>query len=255
MINDYVFDDIYKTITPDSQYAVGDIKINPARCEVFGEAVSIARKNLGMTQEDLAERLGYKSKSSIVGIEQGKNALPREYIGKLAEILQVSESKVRNLSGYLYAIQSYFDLIVNSPIGEKIAIEFERNSVDEMENHIRKYSVPQVLDLIRVQRERKNLSQYDLAERLGYTSKTSIAKIESGATPLPMDKIEKLAKVIDVPEDVLYVISSENRKQYNKRTNPGRYQEELHGVQKKLEYLSPGDLQKVSQIIDVFLNQ
>lgn len=45
------------------------------------------RKNLGMTQEDLARMMGYKSKSTINKIELGINDIPQSKIVQFAEVL------------------------------------------------------------------------------------------------------------------------------------------------------------------------
>ena len=52
-----------------------------------GENISIMRKNLGLTQEELAIRMGYKSKSTINKIELGINDIPQSKITKFAEVL------------------------------------------------------------------------------------------------------------------------------------------------------------------------
>lgn len=49
-----------------------------------------ARKNLGMTQEELAARVGYKTKSAINKIELGVRDLPQKKIAVFAEALGVS---------------------------------------------------------------------------------------------------------------------------------------------------------------------
>lgn len=48
------------------------------------------RKELGITQEELAFRMGYKSKSTINKIELGINDIPQSKVVKFAEILNVS---------------------------------------------------------------------------------------------------------------------------------------------------------------------
>ena len=52
-----------------------------------GENISIMRKNLGLTQEELAIKMGYKSKSTINKIELGINDIPQSKIIKFAEVL------------------------------------------------------------------------------------------------------------------------------------------------------------------------
>jgi transcriptional regulator with XRE-family HTH domain len=45
------------------------------------------RKRLGLTQEELATKMGYKSKSTINKIELGINDIPQSKIVKFAEVL------------------------------------------------------------------------------------------------------------------------------------------------------------------------
>lgn len=53
----------------------------------IGERILLRRKELGMRQEDLARRMGYKSKSTINKIELGINDIPQSKIVKFAEVL------------------------------------------------------------------------------------------------------------------------------------------------------------------------
>ena len=52
-----------------------------------GDNILRMRKRLGMTQEELATRMGYKSKSTINKIELGINDIPQSKIVKFAEVL------------------------------------------------------------------------------------------------------------------------------------------------------------------------
>lgn len=56
----------------------------------FGERVRIKRKEIGMTQLELAERLGYKDRSSVARIESGERDVPRPTIIALANALGVT---------------------------------------------------------------------------------------------------------------------------------------------------------------------
>jgi repressor LexA len=49
------------------------------------------RKEKGMTQEELATKLGYKSKSSVTHIENGRD-IPRSMVVQLADILETTPS-------------------------------------------------------------------------------------------------------------------------------------------------------------------
>lgn len=52
-----------------------------------GENILRMRKKLGLTQEELAKRMGYKSKSTINKIELGINDIPQGKIAQFAEVL------------------------------------------------------------------------------------------------------------------------------------------------------------------------
>jgi transcriptional regulator with XRE-family HTH domain len=52
-----------------------------------GENILYMRKSLGWTQEELAKRMGYKSKSTINKIEMGINDIPQSKIAQFAKVL------------------------------------------------------------------------------------------------------------------------------------------------------------------------
>jgi transcriptional regulator with XRE-family HTH domain len=60
------------------------IKIN------IGKNILAARRELGLTQEELARRVGYKSKSTINKIETGVRDLPQKKIAAFADALGVT---------------------------------------------------------------------------------------------------------------------------------------------------------------------
>lgn len=55
----------------------------------MGERVRAAREKKGYTQDELAQKLGYKSRSSVNKIEKERD-IPRSMIVKLAAILDVT---------------------------------------------------------------------------------------------------------------------------------------------------------------------
>lgn len=58
----------------------------------IGRNIADRRKELGLTQEELANRMGYKSKSTINKIELGINDIPQTKIVKFAEVLHTTPS-------------------------------------------------------------------------------------------------------------------------------------------------------------------
>lgn len=58
----------------------------------IGALVGRERKRRGLTQQELAEKIGYKSKVVISGIERGKISIPGGKLPALAQVLNLQES-------------------------------------------------------------------------------------------------------------------------------------------------------------------
>lgn len=56
----------------------------------IGKRIRKKREELGITQEDLAQKLGYKNKSTIAKIETGTNDIVQSKVVKFAEVLNTS---------------------------------------------------------------------------------------------------------------------------------------------------------------------
>ena len=72
-------------------------------------------------------------------------------------------------------------------------------------------------DRVKQKREEMGLSQEELAEKMGYKSKTSIHKIEQGITDLPLSKVEELSKVLNVTP--AFLMGWENKKEEKSNLN------------------------------------
>lgn len=55
------------------------------------------RKSRGWTQDELAEKLGYKNRSAIANIETGRQDVPQAVILKLAQIFDVPISELMDI--------------------------------------------------------------------------------------------------------------------------------------------------------------
>jgi len=72
----------------------------------LGEKVKLKREELGLSQEELAEKMNYKSKTSIHKIEQDITDLPLSKVKELANILKTS-------SAYLMGWEDEKDKMIN----------------------------------------------------------------------------------------------------------------------------------------------
>lgn len=60
----------------------------------IGNNISRIRRDLGMTQEELAKLMGYKSKSTINKIELGINDIPQSKIVQFAQVLGTTPAEL-----------------------------------------------------------------------------------------------------------------------------------------------------------------
>lgn len=62
----------------------------------LGKNISKFRKERGITQQELADKTGYKSKAGISDIERGKNTVPIDKLEVIAKVLKVKVSQLIN---------------------------------------------------------------------------------------------------------------------------------------------------------------
>lgn len=89
----------------------------------IGKNIATKRKELGMTQEELAAKMGYKSKSTINKIENGTNDIPQSKVVKFAEVL---DTTIAYLMGWEEEIEEkpvemaerHFEMIMDEDLNE-----------------------------------------------------------------------------------------------------------------------------------------
>ena len=78
----------------------------------IGERIKERREALGMTQQELADKLGYKSRSSINKIEMNGRNLKQSKIKAIADVLQTTP-------GYIMGLDNKEDYIVYDSMSHK----------------------------------------------------------------------------------------------------------------------------------------
>lgn len=150
----------------------------------IGVNIANARKKAGMSQEDLALKVGYKTRSAINKIEMGKRDLPQRKVAMIAHVLGVSPA----------ALLGDAEIKPENNQGSKpVAIQAEEN-IDEFEL---------ISDRIRNAMERANLSYGELSALTGI-SKSSLYRYASGFTPkVPFNRLEIIAEALNVAPSYL----------------------------------------------------
>jgi repressor LexA len=67
------------------------------RMSELSTRLHLRRKELGLSQEELAQRMGYRSKSSITKLEKGINDLPQSKVEELAAALETTPAYLLGL--------------------------------------------------------------------------------------------------------------------------------------------------------------
>lgn len=86
----------------------------------IGERIKIKRKSLGITQKELAQKLGYKNKSTIAKIESGKNDIVQSKVVDFANALETTiaylmgwkDESSSDLSEHTYHLSSKEELLL-----------------------------------------------------------------------------------------------------------------------------------------------
>ena len=71
----------------------------------IGDRIKELRKEKDMTQEELAHKLGYKSKSSVAHIENGRD-IPRTMVVQLAEALNTTPAYLMGWDNDMHTTKS-----------------------------------------------------------------------------------------------------------------------------------------------------
>lgn len=77
-----------------------------------GQIIKKLREDKGLTQEQLADLMGYAHKSSINKIEMGKNDLPQSKLIEFAKVFGVSPAELLNTddTNFLFEIENLFPI-------------------------------------------------------------------------------------------------------------------------------------------------
>lgn len=101
----------------------------------IGNNIKARRTALKMTQEELAAKMGYKSKSTINKIELGINDIPQSKIVKFAEVLQTTPKVLMGWEEVTEEMQKNSDIMVEITVRMGSDLEFreivKRNYSDE----------------------------------------------------------------------------------------------------------------------------
>lgn len=88
----------------------------------IGMRIRKQREALGLSQQELAEKMGYKTRSAINKIEMGINGIPQEKIIKFAQVLKTTPSHLMGLQDQEEAAHQAFLRLVSDQPDEYTAV-------------------------------------------------------------------------------------------------------------------------------------
>ena len=106
-------------------------------------------------------------------------------------------------------------------------------------------------DIIKKRREELGMSQEELAEKLGYKSRSSINKIELGLSGIPFSKIDLFAKALQVKREYLMGWSKEEEKDIEKVKTVARNEK----IFAKFDKLSEKKKKLVENLINSYFDE
>ena len=133
----------------------------------IGERIKKRRKKLGMRQEDLSNKLGYKSKTTIAKIENGTNDIMQNRVIDFAKALHTTPA-------YL---MGYSDLNAPNDISAKLQelidqlqdrenLQFDQKPMDNMTRELLRMNLENTLAVTRLNNG-KDINESDSKSRKG----------------------------------------------------------------------------------------
>ena len=161
----------------------------------IGKRIKARREALGMTQEELAKKLGYKSKTTIAKIELGVN--------------DISQSKVVE---FAKALNTNILYLIGQEDEETITLTTATAEDKDREKMLALYKN------IKNRREELGLTKVELANRVGY-ERSMITKVEQGKVDLTQSKIVAFAEALHTTPAYLMGWEDEDLKRMIKMYN------------------------------------
>ena len=126
---------------------------NEKLMKAIGDRVKTLREQLGISQEELGRRLGYKGRSAIYNIESGRSWIPRNKVFAFATELNTT---VESLMGGV----SYEEYKAQSKLEQKARIVFDLSDYD----YETKEALTNELQIVQKCIDKKNLNGYRILD-------------------------------------------------------------------------------------------
>ena len=149
--------------------------MNENNLEELGKRFKELRLAKGWSQLTCARRLGYSNKTSVSKIELGQQGIKRSQIAKFAEVLGTTPEYLMGWKEENTTQEAPYKTDFDIEVGERV----------------------------RLLREKRGLSQTQLAIGVGYSGKSAVSYIENGDRGIKPELIPKFAEVLGTTPEYL----------------------------------------------------
>lgn len=112
------------------------------------ERIKHRREELGMSQDELAKKLGYKSRSTIAKIEKGENDITQSKISAFAKALNTTPSYLMGWDSDTPANNGYYTDPEVAQLAEELRTNPEKRILFDASKDLSKDDIDIVLNLI-----------------------------------------------------------------------------------------------------------
>lgn len=104
-----------------------------------GERIKKRREEMGMTQEDLAKKLGYKGKSGISRVESAGNDVSFKTCEKFAPVLETTPAELYGVAS-TGRLEVIYDFRKQQADPVRVVVEYMRKMDSETQKHLMAYA-------------------------------------------------------------------------------------------------------------------
>ncbi|MGD6877874.1 helix-turn-helix domain-containing protein [Bacillus infantis] len=212
----------------------------------IGNRIKQKREEYGWTQEELARRMGYKSKSTINKIEMGKNDVVQSNVVKFAEVLNTTpaylmgwdQEQIDAIDEIKESKNAYNDGI-EALMVEFAEMHFTPTDIAQIRMFMHSMKEQEVkIDLgaaIREARESKGMTKEQLAEQLEVP--VEMIDLYEGSMSFPYEQMKKLNSILGISFYTMLGIPQEDASLYEKIYFLHLDEDEMKDVYNYAEYV------------------
>lgn len=157
------------------------VRVKSGHNTQVGQRMRLARKMAGFTLDQVAEFLGYTSRTQVVKLESGRTMIPAATVVMFCEALNID-------------IKEIMEMRVGN--GGKTTLDAEVSTRRQKYNE-------EVGHRIKVWRRVRKMSLIEMSRRMGYQSDSTMGKLERGEIRITVSMLMEVCEILEVEPNQL----------------------------------------------------